>query len=505
MTDKQIKNLILTGEGYNIEFKQSLDKSFIEEVCAFANASGGYILIGISDEGKVTGVDTSNRSRSKIQDILNRLEPKLKTSIEVKKNIIVIHIPEGEEKPYGCPKGFFIRIGANSQKMTRNEIISFFKKEGHVRFEELVNKKAKFKEDFDSHAFKNFLQLAGISRTIKYESLLQNLSCLTEDKKMTNLGVLFFAKDIDFIMNYARVDCILFKGTERVKILNRKEYMGGLLDNIESALTFIKKHTNTEYIITGNPRREEIHDYPESALREAIINAVCHRDYFTEEVPVSVEVFEDRVQIRNPGGLPKGYDRKRFGTESIPRNLLIASMLHRADYIEKAGTGISRIKQAIKNHNKKIKLKIEYGDNSLFYRITFKKAGLAKKISKKLIINSDKKLIEMTRKAKTRDDKDKVQDIFSVNDNEFRSIFGVTANEFRSIFGVNILNTAWLIYKNPNITAQKIAEKLSITKRSAENYFSKLKTAKYIKRIGSDKKGHWKVLMKRGTNKGVKK
>ena len=500
MTEKQIKNLILTGEGYNIEFKQSLDKSFIEEVCAFANASGGYILMGISDEGKVTGVDTSNRSRSKIQDILNRLEPKLKTSIEVKKDIIVIHIPEGEDKPYGCPKGFFIRIGANSQKMTRNEIISFFKKESHVRFEELVNKKANFKENFDTHAFKSFLQLAGISRTIKYESLLQNLSCLTEDKKMTNLGVLFFAKDIDFIMNYARVDCILFKGTERVKILNRKEYMGGILDNIESALTFIKKHTNTEYVITGNPRREEIHDYPELALREAIINAVCHRDYFIEEVPVSVEVFEDRVQIRNPGGLPKGYDRKRFGTESVPRNLLIASMLHRADYIEKAGTGISRIKQAIKNHNKKIKLKIEYGDNSLFYRITFKKAGLAKKTSKGLVINKKKssKINNLNDKVQGifRVNPQEFQGIFRVNPQEFQDIFGINLDYFRNKFGINTINTAWLIHKKPEITAKEIAEKLSITERSARNYLSQLKQKKIIERVGSDKTGYWKVIKK---------
>ena len=509
MTDKQIKNLILTGEGYNIEFKQSLDKSFIEEVCAFANASGGYILIGVSDEGKVTGVDTSNRSRSKIQDILNRLEPKLKAIVEIKKNLIVITVPEGEEKPYGCPKGFFIRIGANSQKMTRNEIIKFFKKEGHIRFEELVNKKAKFKEDFDSQAFKNFLRFAGISRTIKYESLLQNLSCLTEDKKMTNLGVLFFAKDIDFIMNYARVDCILFKGTERVRILNRKEYIGSLLDNIENALAFVKNHTNTEYVITGKPRREEIHDYPESALREAVINAVCHRDYFTEEAPVSVEVFEDRVQIRNPGGLPKGYDRKRFGTESIPRNLLIASMLHRVDYIEKAGTGISRIKQAIKNHNRKVKLKIEYGDNSLFYRITFKKARLAEKISKRLVINKkniskinnlndkagNKKLVEKQKKHKEAY-RDKLQDIFKINESEFRSIFGLNSDYFRIKFGLNPLNTAWLIYKDPNITALEIAEKLSVTARTAESYISQLKNNKMIKRLGSKKTGYWKVIKK---------
>ena len=298
MTDEKIKNLILTGEGYHIEFKQALDKSLIEEVCAFANSSGGHILMGVADNGTIKSIDTDNRIRSKIQDIVNRLQPKLDISIEVKEDIIVIHVPEGQEKPYGSPRGFFMRVGANSQKITRNETINFFKKEGRIRFGELINEKADFKRDFDSKAFKHFLKLSRISSSIKRETLLQNFDCLTSDKKLTNLGVLFFAQDIDFIMNYALVDCILFKGTERVKILNRKQYTGNIIDNIEDALAFIRRHTNTEYVITGKPRREEIHDYPETALREAIVNAVCHRDYFIKEVPVVVEVFADRVEIR---------------------------------------------------------------------------------------------------------------------------------------------------------------------------------------------------------------
>ena len=73
-------------------------------------------------------------------------------------------------------------------------------------------------------------------------------------------------------MNYALVDCVLFRGTDKVKILNRKQYTGNIIDNIEDALAFVKRHTNTEYVITGKPRREEIDDYPEPALREAIIN-----------------------------------------------------------------------------------------------------------------------------------------------------------------------------------------------------------------------------------------
>ena len=182
-----------------------------------------------------------------------------------------------------------------------------------------------------------------------------------------------------------------------------------------------------------------------------------------------MEVFADRVEIRNPGGLPKGFDPKKFGTQSFPRNLLIASMLHRANYIEQAGTGISRIKKAIANHKKQVELDIEYSDDSIFYGIIFKK----------------EKLTETTRKIKLPNNKNKFQDIFGVN-----------SSKFRSIFGINIFNTAWLIHKNPSINAKEIAEKLSVTKRTAENYLSKLKEAKHIVRIGSDKTGHWKVIKK---------
>ena len=286
--------------------------------------------------------------------------------------------------------------------MTRDEILSIFKKEGRIHFEELINEKANFEKDFDPKAFKYFLKLSGISPTIKRETLLQNLDCLSHDKKLTNLGVLFFSKDIDFIMNYALVDCVLFRGTDKVKILDRKQYKGNIIENIESALAFVQRHTNTEYVITtnteyvitGRPRREEIPDYPETALRETIVNAVCHRDYFDRRCHVVVEVFADRVEIYNPGGLPGGLDPKKFGTKSVPRNLLIASMLHRANYIERAGTGIGRIKSALAKHKKKIDLKIDFSDKSVFYNVIFRK--------KRLVETGQKRLVETTQKGMER-------------------------------------------------------------------------------------------------------
>ncbi len=487
-TDKDIKNYILTGEGYHTEFKQTVDKSLIDSVCAFANSSGGRIIMGVADNGTVKGIDTNNRMRSKIQDIAQKLQPKLNVSVEAKNNLIVIHVPAGEEKPYGCSRGFFMRVGANSQKMTRDEIINFFKKEGRVHFEELVNKKANFAKDFDKKAFKYFLKLSGISSVIKKENLLQNLDCLTSDRKLTNLGVLFFSKDIDFIMNYALVDCVLFKDKDKVKILDRKQYKGNIIENIENSLSFVQRHTNTEYVITGKARREEITDYPETALREAIVNAVCHRDYFEKRCHVVIEIYSNRVEIYNPGGLPSGLSSKNFGTKSVPRNLLIASMLHRANYIEKAGTGINRIKSALEKHKKEITLKIQH--DKMFYNVIFKKM-----LSLKATQNTTQKTIKDTAQKDVYKTS-QIRDNFGINTKEFRDNFGINTKEFRDNFGINTLNTAWFIYKNPRINTKDIAQTLSVTERTVENYLSKLKMNKYIVRDGSRKTGYWKVIKK---------
>lgn len=125
-TLRHIKELIKTGEGYHLEFKKSLDKSFAEEVCAFANSSGGKILLGIADDGKSSGIKTNNVLLSRIQDHIKQIEPHLEIQISVLDNIVVVDISEGKDKPYGCSRGFFLRIGPNSQKLTRNEIVSFF-------------------------------------------------------------------------------------------------------------------------------------------------------------------------------------------------------------------------------------------------------------------------------------------------------------------------------------------------------------------------------------------
>lgn len=350
MTEKELQLILQEGEGYRIEFKESpnsIDKEFV----AFANASGGRIFLGITDERKIKGVTISDRLKSQVQDIANNCQPPIKILLQQFKNILIVNVREGDDKPYKCSSGFYLRVGPNSQKLNRDEIVAFIKAEGKVRFDELVCRKFDFKKHFDRGKLGRFLKLAGITRTLGVPEMLENLGAAeTQEGKVfvNNTGALFFARNLDDIYKHTVVTCAVYKGAEKVDVLDRKDFNEDVLSNIDQAMIFLKRHLPVGYEITGAPRRREVLEIPEGALREAVINAVVHRDYFERGANVMVEIFDDRVQITNPGGLVKGLRPEDFGKKSILRNPTIASLLHRTDYIEKMGTGISRMRTLMK-------------------------------------------------------------------------------------------------------------------------------------------------------------
>lgn len=450
--DKELKQLIQTGEGYHLEFKESLDKSLIEEVCAFANSSGGKVLLGVSDDGEIKGIKTDNNILSRIQDVVNRLEPKLNIKISASDSIIIVDVPQGKEKPYGCSRGFFVRIGPNSQKLTRNEIVSFFQKEGRIRFDELENSKANFERDFDKEAFIKFIELSNITPAIDHKFLLENLDCILKNGKLTNAGVLFFTKSTEFLLLQAKVVCVLYKGTEKLNILDKKDFYGNIIQNIEDAIMFVKRHINIEYKIE-NLRREEIPEIPDIALREAIVNAVCHRDYFEKGASVMIEIFDDRVEISNPGGLPSGLNAKEFGTKSVVRNPVIASLLNRADYIEQIGTGINRIKNSVKERGQG---SVEFYYNH-FFVVTFTKT---KKVTERVGEKVGKRVGEKVGKSLTKNQRLIIKSMV----------------------------------ENPNISAKDLSDIIGISKRKIEENISKLKKKELIKRIGSPRGGYWEII-----------
>ena len=159
MDKKEIALILKEGEGYFIEFKESLsgiEKDFV----AFANSSGGKVFLGITDENKIKGLlKITNRLKSEIQNIARNCDPPIKITIKPLENILTVKVKEGSDKPYKCSSGFYKRIGAISQKMKRDEIRDFFISEGKIKFDELINTKFKYPKDFSREKLNKFLEL----------------------------------------------------------------------------------------------------------------------------------------------------------------------------------------------------------------------------------------------------------------------------------------------------------------------------------------------------------
>jgi len=348
MNKQSLENLIRLGEGFTTEFKRSGTSGLGREICAFANATGGTILIGVADDGKVAGVTGHNRLKSQVQSAGHDAEPPIAVEVESVGSVLCVSIPAQHSKPYSFGGKFYIREGATSQQMSRDEIREFFYKEGLIHFDETACKKFSLDNDLDEEAWERFRRRAKIPAAMAPETALRNLHLMDGEGRMTHAGAWLLAKDIRKFSVSADVACALFMGTEKMRILDRHGFNGDIYSMIDRTVAWILSKINVEYIIR-HVRREERPELPEEALREAVVNALAHRDY-RSTANVQVYVFKDRVEIVSPGGLPAGMTVADLGAKSIPRNPLLFGMLHRMDAVEHIGSGIRRIRDLCRDY-----------------------------------------------------------------------------------------------------------------------------------------------------------
>ena len=349
MTSTDLDILIQQGEGATLEFKENLSASFARELVALANTTGGRVLLGVNDDGVVKGIKDTNALRARIQDIARNCNPPVKVLANRVGEVFVVEVRESNAKPVQCSDGFFWRQGAETQKLSRDEIRDFFRAEGEILFDLSPCPRFNYPEDFDRDKFDAWLRLSGITAG-SVEDVLVNIEVAEragERLLFRNVGVLFFAKNVRHFFSEAYITCLLGRGTDKVHILDRKDFDGGIVADIEDAMRFIERNTRLAYRIEGL-RRQNIPEYPMEALREAITNAVMHRDWFFHGANVFVELYADRIEVISPGALPKGMSLADLGHKSVRRNPLVADLLHRIDFIEKAGTGIRRIRDGAK-------------------------------------------------------------------------------------------------------------------------------------------------------------
>jgi len=343
MDRKELNMILKEGEGYKIEFRESLN-NLDKELVAFANSSGGRIFLGVNDRNEIKGIEISNELKSRIQDIANNCRPKIKISIEGFENILIIKVREGEDKPYECSSGFYKRLGSNSQKMTRDEIIDFFKSEGKIRFDELTEPKFSYPRDFDENKLLKFLELAGLSKSVKTETILTNLSVAEKQEGklyFNNAGVLFFAKEPQRFVPWSVFTVALFKDLNGANVIDRKEITGGLFEIVDQVMDFVRLYAKVAYRFTGKPQREEIYEYPFEAIREAVINSIMHKDYFEHGHNNILKFFPDRIQIENIWSKPR---RFVLGKTIFRRNHQIADLFSRIHFGEKLGSGLQRMR-----------------------------------------------------------------------------------------------------------------------------------------------------------------
>ena len=454
MSKEELTSLLQGGEGYKIEFKENIS-GIEKEIVAFSNSSGGKIIIGVSDDGKVKGIEITNKLKSQIQDIANNCRPPIKIYFEELEKLFIITVKEGKDKPHECSSGFYKRIGPNSQKLTRNEIIGLFKSEGKVRFDELVEPKFNYPKDFDKNNFLNFLELAGLSKSANTKKIIISLG-VTEKQEgklyFNNAGALFFAKDPQRFVPWSVFTVVLFKDRKGVDIIDRKDVTGSLFEIVEKVMDFVRLYTKVAYRFTGEPQRENVYEYPFEAVREAVINSVMHKYYFEHGHNNILKFFPGRIRIENYWMKPKHFV---LGKTVFRRNHIIADLFSRIHFGEKLGTGFGRIREICKNGNSPFPT-IKFTEN--YFDVTFRQ-------SKEYL-----KIAYETSPQKTPQK---------------------TPQKIISGLEEKILEE---IKENHSISRREIAEILAISPETVKEYLQKLKNKKIIKRIGPDRGGHWKIL-----------
>lgn len=368
MNKKHLNNLHALGEGFTTEFKKSGASNLGREICAFANATGGVILIGVDDAGEIVGVKNHNRLKSEVQSAARSAEPPIAVEIESVGNVLCVTIPAQQSKPYSFGGKFFIREGASSQQMARNEIREFFYKEGLIHFDETPCKEYDLKSDLTSEVWRRFASRSHIPAEMDAIIALENLH-LIKDNRMTRAGAWLLSADIRKYNIAATVTCALFRGTTKTHILDRKEFTRDLYSIYEDCMGYIQSKLNTALIPHAVGRDERL-ELPEDALREAVVNAIAHRDY-RSTANVQIYIFHDRVEIVTPGGLPAGMREEDLGIKSVPRNPLLFGLFHRMNLVEQIGSGIRRIRRMCKDYGVAVP-EIEVSDH--WVTMTFKRA-----------------------------------------------------------------------------------------------------------------------------------
>ncbi len=354
MKTADLKQCITQGENTTTEFKENFDQEVIETTVAFANTNGGTILIGVSDGREVKGITIGKET---LRDVSNRIvqatEPRVIVDVEsvdvAEKSVLVVHIAEVSIKPVSVRGRCYKRVGNSNRVMSPQEIAQMHLNATGQSWDQLLVTRAGI-DDIDEKKVEWYLTRRETTRNVakpqdmSQTALLRNIDGLSDEDIPTHAGILFFSKYPQRFFQNAQLRVVRFKGISVTHpVINRLDCSGALWEMVDAAEEFIRKNIRLLSLRTSRSfQRDDKFEYPLNALREAIINALIHRNY-QKHSDVRVFIFDNRVEIINPGTFPEGVSPDTPVHE--PVNPILSRFMYDIGFIERYGSGIRMMKR----------------------------------------------------------------------------------------------------------------------------------------------------------------
>ena len=450
-------------ESQNVEWKSQWKDEYLEWICGYANAQGGKICIGCDDQGNVTGLPNAHKL---LEDIPNKVRQTMGIVVAVNlleedgREYIEIDVPS---YPIGisCRGVYYYRSGSTRQVLTGPALEAFLLRKRGVTWDNLplpVFSLADVDDSIVAH-FREWAAKKGrIEQSVLDEPkdvLLEKLH-LTNGSYLTNAAMLLFSKDPEKWQLGAYTKIGYFETD--ADLLYQDEIHGSILEQIDRIVELVYLKYMRARITYQGMQRIERYFVPEEALREALLNALCHKKY-ESGVPIQVSVYEDRLYIANCGCLPENWTLENLMGKhaSRPYNPNIAHVFYLAGFIESWGRGVEKICSACqKDGVPQPKYTVHPGDIMIQFtapenRVVRVNDRVTKKVTKKVTTRVTTKVTK------------KEQELLS------------------------------LLAEDPGYTMLQLAERLAVSRKTVAVGLKKLKEAGLIKRVGAKRNGHWEV------------
>lgn len=349
-------NIIKDGENYKTEFKSKIEKNAAKDAVALLNTNGGFIIFGVTDDGKIIGTQRKNPKKAVETLILQPINPVPKSKIyefDINgKHLVVLELKKNG-RIYSYKNVVYSRIGSLSKPLSLDELFSKASESLLIKFDSLICPNARM-DDINTRLVDKYLKERERRRNIFYEKpnkeifVKINAAARKNGKIMpTNAGILFFSDNPQKFIPHAKLRIDFVKDELLLEAEKKYEISGSLWQIIDKGIEILRTETPLESY-QMEVKRMERPKFPLSAIREALINALIHRNYFIP-AEVIVLVFPDRIEIKNPGSFPPGVTPDH--PKHIPRNPILAQYVYDIGYVEKYGIGIERMRKYCRENN----------------------------------------------------------------------------------------------------------------------------------------------------------